>query len=73
MVSVLWGRTLWWFVYGSNAGFWVQVLQNSAAKAKEPYEALIELDELHIKYGEELKQAEFALEGIEESHVDVHA
>lgn len=49
------------------------MLQNSAAKAKEPYEALIELDELHIKYGEELKQAEFALEGIEESHVDVHA
>ncbi len=49
------------------------MLQNSAAKAKEPYEALIELDELHIKYEEELKQAEFALEGIEDSPVEVPA
>ncbi|KAG0579936.1 hypothetical protein M758_4G137400 [Ceratodon purpureus] len=44
----------------------VKALEESAAKAREPYEALLELEELHILYEEEVKQAELAVEGMEE-------
>lgn len=40
--------------------------EESAAKAREAYESLLELEELHMLYEEEVKHAELALEGMKE-------
>jgi hypothetical protein len=44
----------------------VKASEESAAKAREAYEALLELEELHVLYEVEVKHAELALEGMEE-------
>lgn len=43
----------------------MKALEESAAKGRGPYAALLELEELHLLYEEEAKHAELALEGIE--------
>jgi Leucine-rich repeat (LRR) protein len=47
----------------------VKALEESAAKRREPYEALLEVEELHMLYEDEVKHAELALEGLEEPSV----
>lgn len=44
----------------------MKALEESAAKGREPYEALLELEELHLLYEDEVKQAELAVEGMGE-------
>jgi SAM-dependent methyltransferase len=47
----------------------VKALEESAAKRREPHEALLEVEELYMLYEDEVKHAELALEGLEEPSV----
>jgi hypothetical protein len=44
-------------------------VEESAAKRREPHEALMEVEELHMLDEDEVKHAELALEGLEEPAV----
>lgn len=47
----------------------MKALEETAAKGRAPYEALLEMEELHILYEDEVKHAELALEGLDDPSV----